>query len=531
MKLHNNILIPAAVIAFIAMVTSCTKDLNTVPLDSTITTSASVFNDPAAYKEALAKLYTGLALSGQEGPAGQPDIQGIDEGFSNYIRQYWCAQELPTDEAVIAWSDPGLPDYHTISWSSSNSFVTAMYNRIYYQVSICNEYIREVAPKLDGLSSDLKANVTQYLAEARFLRAFSYWHALDMFGGGVPFVTEKDKVGTFFPPPISKADLFNYIESELKAIDGDLAKPKTNEYARVDQAAEWTLLAKLYLNAEVYIGQPKYTESITYCNQVIASGYKLDPVYQNMFLADNNNSPEIIFPVAFDGIHTQTYGGMNFVIHAQVGGNMSAKSFGLDGPWGGTRVTKSFVQKFPDPSGATDTRAMFFTDGQSLDIGNIKSFNDGYAVTKFKNITSTGIAGSNPGFVDTDCPVFRLADVYLMYAEAVLRGGTSGDAGTALNYVNLVRERAYNGNKAAADIIQGQMTLSFILDERARELYWEGYRRTDLVRYGLLTSGSYLWPWKGGIQNGSSADAKFNVFPIPSADLSANPSLKPTPGY
>jgi len=75
------------------------------------------------------------------------------------------------------------------------------------------------------------------------------------------------------------------------------------------------------------------------------------------------------------------------------------------------------------------------------------------------------------------------------------------------------------------------MTLSFILDERARELYWEGYRRTDLVRYGLLTSGSYLWPWKGGIQNGSSADAKFNVFPIPSADLGANPSLKPTPGY
>src|ERR1035437_10651629 len=112
MKLHNNRLISATVIAFIAMISSCTKDLNTVPLDSTITTSATVFNDPAAYKEALAKLYAGLALSGQQGPAGQPDIQGIDEGFSNYIRQYWCAQELPTDEAVIAWSDAGLPDYH-----------------------------------------------------------------------------------------------------------------------------------------------------------------------------------------------------------------------------------------------------------------------------------------------------------------------------------------------------------------------------------------------------------------------------------
>ena len=116
-----------------------------------------------------------------------------------------------------------------------------------------------------------------------------------------------------------------------------------------------------------------------------------------------------------------------------------------------------------------------------------------------------------------------------MYAEAVLRGGSGGDKTTAVGYINQLRERAYgntNGNITAADL-----TLNFILDERGRELYWEGHRRTDLIRFGQFTSATYLWPWKGGVETGTGVDAHYNLFPIPNTDRTANPNLGQNPGY
>ena len=726
------------VIALLIAFTSCVKDLNTVPLDKDVVTSATVYDDPDSYKQVLAKLYAGMAVSGQEGPHGMPDISGIDEGFSTYIRQYWKAQELTTDEAVIAWNDGNLRDYHEQDWSASNEFITAMYNRIYYQISLCNEFIRETTDeKLDsrGVSGSLRTEVEQFRAEARFLRALSYWHAMDMFGN-VPFVTEEQSVGAFFPEQATREQLFNYIESELLEIENELVAPTQNEYGRVDQAGAWMLLSKIYLNAVVYTSLPKYTEAITYTNKIISSSYTLDPVYQNLFLADNHNAQGIIFPVLFDGIHTRTWGGMTFVVHAAVGGSMSPADFGIDGGWGGTRVTKNLVGKFYnldnlksrtfvnnksllqypvlyvpgehqgwDPSDTTsivasvnsdnnyegyiwvpgansgfkltdspnwdngiygdadgsgtsgtlaspgnnilavdegyyklnvdmtantytlmktdwgvigdatpggwdsdqnmtydetegvwsiivemgtgsfkfranddwaldygdtgadgilnqggdnisisepgkylikiklgapdytysvekfssDERGMFYTDGQSLEIADIFEFTEGYAVTKFKNLTSAGVVGSDLTFPDTDYPVFRLADAYLMYAEATLRGGSGGDAGTALSLINLLRERAYgdDGGNVTAD----DLTLDFILDERARELYWEGHRRTDLIRYGKFSNTDYLWPWKGGIEEGIAVDSKYDLLPIPYSDIGANPNLKQNPGY
>jgi hypothetical protein len=169
-----------------------------------------------------------------------------------------------------------------------------------------------------------------------------------------------------------------------------------------------------------------------------------------------------------------------------------------------------------------DRRAMFYTDGQSLDIGDISQFTDGYAITKFKNVTSSGATGSNLTWVDTDFPMFRVEDAMLMYAEAVLRGG-AGDLSTALNYVNAIRTRAYLGT--SGNITSAQLTLDFILDERAREFYWECQRRTDLVRFGKFSESTYLWPWKGGVADGVSTSKHLNVYPIPSSDLGANPNL------
>jgi starch-binding outer membrane protein, SusD/RagB family len=517
---------------------ACT-DLDVKPESSA--TADLVFTEPSAYKQFLAKVYSGLAISGQQGPAGDPDISGIDEGFSTYLRQYWKAQELTTDEAVIGWNDGTLPTYHLHTWTSQNEFVNAMFNRLYFQISMANEFLRQTTEEKlasRGNTEATKAEVRQFRAEVRFLRALSYWHALDLYGN-VPIVTEANPVGTTAPgqPANGKRDVYNFIESELLEIVDAMGAPGEVEYGRADRAAAWMVLAKLYLNAEVYIDEEHYTEALTYLNEVIGSGaYTLDPVYQNIFLSDNHNSPEIIFAVNFDGTHTQTYGGMTFLCHASVGGNMVAANYGLDGGWAGLRATKNLVNLFPDETGATDSRAIFFTSGQSKEIPStpITSFNEGYAVPKFVNKTSDGEVGSNSTFVDNDYPLFRLADAYLMYAEAVVREGDGGDMGTAVNYINELRARSYGD--ATGNIDATDLDLNFIIDERARELYWEGHRRTDLIRFGLFTTSAEgnpraVWPWKGNVAAGQETATFRNVFPIPSEAIIANPILEQNDQY
>ena len=300
-KQHINKWILAGCISASVLVSACTKDLDRVPFYDE--TSASVYNDFSNYKSILAKIYAGYAISGQQGPAGKPDLTGIDEGFSNYIRQYWQAQELCTDEAVIAWNDGNLKDYHYMTWTSGNEFIKSIYDRIFYVIAVANEYIRETTDdKLNshGISGADLEEAKHYRAEARFLRALAYYHALDMFGN-VPFATENDPVSaSFLPAQISRAELFNYVESELKAIENELVDARQNEYGRADKGAAWTLLAKLYLNAKVYINQDKNTEAVTYCNKVTGAGYALSDEYRKLFLADNNTSPELIFTINYD---------------------------------------------------------------------------------------------------------------------------------------------------------------------------------------------------------------------------------------
>src|SRR5688572_18431555 len=237
----------------------CTDDLNTLPLDPDTSTPNNLFKDPNSYKAVLAKLYAGLAVTGQQGPAGNADIEGIDEGFGQYLRGYWYHQELTTDEAVIGWNDQTIRDFHYQTWTADDGFIFAFYSRLYYQVVAANEFIRETSDaKLAerGVDANLAEEIRGFRAEARFLRALSYWHLLDLFRN-VPFVTEEHPVGFFFPEQIFAPDLFAYIESELLAIENEIAPARGNEYGRADQGAVWTLLAKLYLNAETYLGTPR----------------------------------------------------------------------------------------------------------------------------------------------------------------------------------------------------------------------------------------------------------------------------------
>lgn len=523
MKNVNKIL----TLLLVALSVACT-DLDMPPKSDA--SGELIFTDPGTYEAFIAKIYAGFALTGQQGPAGAADISGIDEGASSYIRQYWQLQELPTDEAVNGWQDGNLPDLNMQTWTDDNEFITAMYYRIFFNISLVNEFIREASEatlESRGFTEEEKATIRQYRAEARYVRALSYWHGIDLFGN-IPFYTEDAPIGASAPDQATPQQVFEYIESELAAIEQILNDPASTPYGRASKAALWALQAKLYLNAEIYTGTTRFEDCLTACEKIINTGvFSLEENYKFNFGADNHLSNETIFAINFDGERTKTYGGTTFLINGAIGGSMEPTNYGTEEAWGGIRATSTFVNLFPDETGALDSRAIFYTEGQTKDIPVLDEFTNGYAIPKFTNMASNGQSGSHPTFADTDFAFFRLADVYLMYAEAVLRSG-GGSTVTALEYVNALRERAY-GNMSG-NISATELTLDFILDERARELYMEAHRRTDLIRFNQYTENG-VWPWKGGVQNGETTSPHLRLYPIPAAELIANPKLEQNDDY
>jgi hypothetical protein len=504
-----------------------------------------IFQDENAYPQYLGKLYAGLNVTGQVGPFGDVDVEVIaDEGFSQYMRLYWQMQELPADGAVITYQDAGgaPQELNQSTWNPSNAFLAGMYSRIGFQVANANIFINQSQPDVLAnreVSETLREEIPQFIAEARFLRGLSYYHALDLFGG-VPIVTEDDAAGTA-PPPYpgetkdeARRAVFDFVESEMLAITGEadtpegqvLPDPSQQQYGRASKAAAYMVLANIYLNAEVYIGEARYSEAAEYAQKVIDFGYQLDDEYQHLFLADNHTADGIIFAIPNDGQRTQHFGGTQFLTHAAViNANMDPAAYGIDTGYDGLRTQPETVDLFEtgDQRPVFDNTPgnQFFRSGQSLQVTDLLDPTAGYAVPKFQNKTSTGADGQNPTFPDTDYPLFRVAEAYLIYAEAVERDASAGDPSTALSYVNDVRERA----GLTTDITSSELDLEFLLEERGREFFWEAKRRTDLVRFGRFTGSDYVWSWKGGAQNGTSIGACRSIYPLPAGELAANPNL------
>ena len=531
--MKQNRIIIIVVFLGILMVQGCTKKLDLFPTNDV--TSEKVYSTPLGYKQALAKVYAAMALTGNSGGTGSPDIPSqiiSDEGNSDFLRQYWYLQCLTTDEAGWTYHNNTDPlGIHQMSWSSINQTVAGLYYRAFFQITLANDFIRQASDAnltSRGISGTSADSIRKYKAEARYLRAYQYSILMDMFANP-PFATETQLIGVGLPKQIKRKDLFAYVESELKALETELIAPKANEYGRADQAAAWALLSRIYLNAEVYTGSPRYTDAITYCNKVIAAGYTLHPNYKELMLADNNlNTDEFIFTINYDGTYTQNWGGTTTLTHGPAGvpGSIS----GTNGNWNCIRVTQQFVGMFDN----ADIRGQFYTNGQNLNMTQLLDVaTDGYSSTKFRNVTRSGTPAphKDPGgnWVDIDFPIFRLAEIYLTYAESVIRGGTGGDPATGLSYLNKLAVRARPSDPNAN--VYAQFTLPYIIKERGRELFWEGFRRTDLIRFGQFTTGAYLWAWKGGIQGGTAVDDHYKIFPIPSTDLSANPNLVQNPGY
>ncbi|TKS55938.1 RagB/SusD family nutrient uptake outer membrane protein [Mesohalobacter halotolerans] len=520
------------------LVSSCEDDLNTVPLDDDASTAEDFFSQDNAYKSLLAGVYGNLSLTSAGGAFGS-NIGGLDPGTSQYGRALMNLQTFTTDEAIWSYeNDPGIAELQRTTWTPANVIIRGAFGRIMGSVAFANEFLRQsTEAKLNSrdISGEELQEMPTFRAEARLLRALSYYHMLDLFGKA-HFITEEDPVGVFRNEEIVGVDLFNYIESELLEIIPDLKDARTNEYARADKAVAWMILAKLYLNAEVYIGEDRYADALEYSQNIIDAGYSLTPNYQDVFRGDNDVNGaqnEVIFPVPADGEFSQSFGPTTVMTNGAVGSiEQNGANLGVtEGGWGGAiRLSPQFVSLFQGAEFTNDARNGIISEDRPINITDVSNRDQGYILEKFTDLnTSDDPVDDNLTFSSVDFPMFRLADVYLMYAEAHLRGG-GGSLTQATEYINLIRTRAHNGS-TTWNISESDLTLDFIIDERARELYWESHRRQDLRRFGLFTGASYVWTLKGNSLSGIPIADYRGLFPIPSESLSANPNLTQNPGY
>ena len=530
-------------VAAAAMLTACVGDLNTIPLNPTDVTSETAYGaDEEGYVQGLAKIYNQLVSNDTK------DLEVADGGASEFIRAFWSTQEVTADAAKCAWGDAWVNDLNNNTWKGDvlNDAVYAVYVRALQSVTYVNEYLRQTSDAnldLRGCSADVKAKVQQYRAEARFLRAFFYWAAMDTFGQ-VPFSTEESQFGGGYnPPQTSREEVFSFIVSELTdlASDASAMPAAQSNYPRADKGSVLGLLARVYLNAEVYTGTAMWNEAKATCEAIYRLGYKLAPTHAELFRGDNGENPdakgEFLFAASYNAEHTQSYGGTTYLTLSTLSGDDGAINItGINGGWAGNRVPYEYVQtwfedvKNPDYAEGTydykDARAgYFYIKGRSESMqDNLNTFLNGWSCIKYNNVphdvdpVDYAATAATKNFSDIDWPLIRLGEIHLIYAEACMHAG--GDASAQ------IKALADRAGVAAPKTIDED----FLMAERARELMWEGHRRTDLIRYGKWISG-YNWTFKGGNFPGQDLPAHFTIFPVPSTELATNLELEQNPGY
>ena len=541
---------------------SCVGDLDLEPNDPNLADP----NDPNFHTGALAMCYTGIAVSGIEG-AGSSYVSGLDAGTSAYLRCTVMLNEYAADQIFFIWKDPGVTDINTMTWGAENSIISGAYYRFMGHIAICNDFLANTAnledPEMVGMR-----------AEARVLRAYSYLNMIDFFGQ-TSFITEAAAVGEQ-PTQISRKEGFEFIENELKDIVDNKLIAENPQYGRVGLDGAEALLARLYLNAEVYTGTARWKDCQDRCKHIIErhqgggfQGSGLANHWLYLFCRDNAEympgggnkaENEILFGIAYDDTYTQSYGGSTFIINSSAPGKSyiyPAPRYGTSAGWGCFRGRKQLAELFYGMD--DDVRKSMWGTGtypavnlDGTDYGE-EIYSDavvgytgdwgtagGNLVMKFTglkkspandgtfDLNSQGFSDINTDFASTDYPIIRLADVYLMYAECNVRGGV-GNTAEAVEYVNYVRERC--GSKP---IIAAELTQNLILDERGREFYYESIRRTDLIRNNAYVGPSQkVWQFKGSADDpvGTRVSVRNELYPIPNAVLNAQPDFKQNPGY
>lgn len=543
----------AMVAAGVAALSSCVGDLDTLPLNETDKTAAQAYTSISDFEQGLAYVYGSYVLVSQNDP-GSSDIAVSDAGQSELCRQYLNLQEMSADGLKCTWGDSYITDTQNATWTAQgNSAITAVYTRGMMAITRANEFLIQAGnSSVEGLEP-LKA-------EARFMRAYSYWMLMDLFGNP-PFALEEN-IGGEMPKQIGRKALYEWIDKELDELY--TALPAMNSYPRVSRGAAKALQARMYLNAEVYTGTAQWQKAKDAAAEVIANGgYSLCPNYEELFLQDNGENPnaikEMIFAVPYDRDYTQSWGGTTSLVSASLDdANSTAIADYLIGKgvvkadlgstlnierWNGYHVPAEYVDLnfgikwnastdnmplgyFPEMA---DKRAMLSNVGCKKEY-DPTSTNTGWRCWKYSSRDSQGNLYSNGDkyskFSSIDFPMIRLAEMYLIYAEAECRmNGTLSKTSQAGQYIEELR------NRAAVSTPSG-IELDDILAERGAELMWEGHRRTDLIRYGYYTSMSFAWPYKGGVANGKTSLPSYRtVFPLLYSDLTQNPNLEQNAGY
>lgn len=529
-------------------VASCTNDLNISSIDPQ--TSPSFDQSSAFVKE-----YALLGVTGQKGVAGSADLDGQDEGESGFFRTIFNCNELCSDECVWAWQDNvEIPQLTYINWKASSQRTEWLYVRLGYNITQLNFFLDQTEGKTDE-------ETVKQRAEVRFLRALHYSYFLDFFGKA-PF---KEHFDNTLPTEKVGKELYDYIQSELAAIEPDMYDARQAPFGRADKVANWILRARLYLNAKIYTGTADYENAWTYSDKAINSAYKLCPNYSQLFMADNdenaNAMQEIVLPIRQDGAKTRSYSGSTYLI---CGTRISGMPrMGTTNGWSCIFARTALINKFFSdltkvpmlPSDVTaqkfdsddakdafdaqystrtvdmiaaagDDRALFYSGIgggiRKLSPDAITGFTDGLSIVKWQNIRSDGGKTHDTEFPDTDIPLIRLAEAYLTRAEASYRL-EKGDKGLA--DINTLRTRAN------CKVKFNEITEQRIIDEWAREFYLEGRRRSDLVRFGMFTTNKYLWDWKGHTKEGVAVPSYYNVYPIPASDINNNNNMHQNTGY
>lgn len=571
MKSYISKFLMGLAVVSMAGLTSCVGDLDQMPKDPNTITPGNFADDPMSYMgQVMGKCYSSLAVSGQGGPDSGADISGLDGGTSNWTRIIFMLNEFTTDEVNWIWPDVGVFDLCTSTWGSSNGNIYGGYGRLYTHIAVCNDFIRQANEGTFDVGAENEPVRDQFVLEARALRDLSYYYVIDFFGDAVR--AWDDMPYGEVPPQVTRKELFDLVTADLEDV---LTKFKDSDvYGRVGKDGVEALLCRYYLNAESWIGENKYADCWSHAQNIINrhqgggfQGSGLANDYLALFCGNNDMfmpggslkaQNEILWGVPFQYPYTESYGGTEFLIAAATSaGAMPKVLYGLNADWSCMHAREQLADKFNFLGGqSADGRTyLWCTEGQGFTKENdeFSTFTSGYAPIKFTNCKANadgtmprhtyddpgtgytfnwaGVAESNGlpnmsnNYPDTDFPIIRLADVYLMAAECSLRG--AGDQATGLKYVNLVRGRA-----GVAPWVAGEFNLNNLLDERSREFYWENTRRTDLIRFGKFTGNTYTWAWKNNVRNGGSIPEHMKLFPLPSDVVATyGKDMKQNPGY
>ncbi len=458
---------------------------------------------------------------------------------------HFTMSELSTDETVVTVkANQGYENGQWIrffqhTWTSQEPFILYEWSNLYQGIGYCNSFINAMEDR-DISDFGMSVSKEQMVSEIKLVRALLYYWLLDQFGN-VPIATSLSDVNLSTTP---RSEVFNFVEKEiLENINNLKKKGDPDWYGHFTQSAAHALLARLYLNAEVYTGTPRWDDCLTHCNAILEGdeSYALDANWNDPFLINNEGSSENIFVVPYDANNAP---GFN-AVQVQLWGALGWQWYFNDWLWGKVVTPEAFFNLYEEDDKRRDqwlfgpqtyfdengdeqpVWGWYDQDGQHFVIhphieqlnNSVGGYGQGVCNVKYEIQRGTPQVAS-PTQMSNDLVVFRLAEIMFIKAEALMRQNSNTPTSETVNLVNEVKQRSFD---TFIPYTVNTLTVDEFLDERGREFAYEMKRREDLIRFGKFEEARWEKPADAGTFR--------RLYPIPFNILSANPSLTQNPGY